>query len=134
VIGVVRHWHGLLREVAVPHPCRQPRSGWRGSEHLMELWVSLFSAGGLEQIVFSGSFQLKRFYDSTEIKLSFMLGHGSLLVLGYRWPRQIMYARTTQNAGKILTEAPDVTKIHLLLIRTEYTSICLGWEKEFMRL
>ena len=29
----------------VPHPWRQPRSGWMGSEHVMELWVSLFIAG-----------------------------------------------------------------------------------------
>ena len=34
------------------HPCRQPRSGWMGSEHLMELWVSLFSLRGLEQMAF----------------------------------------------------------------------------------
>ena len=64
MIGVVRHWHGLLREVAVPHPCRQPRSGWRGSEHLMELWVSLFVAGELDQMAFKGPFQVKRLYDS----------------------------------------------------------------------
>jgi len=24
---MVRHWHRLPREVVVPHPCRQPRSG-----------------------------------------------------------------------------------------------------------
>lgn len=27
----------------------------RGSEHLIELWVSLFSAGGLDQMTFKGS-------------------------------------------------------------------------------
>ena len=32
-IRAVRHWHRLPREVVVPHPCRQPRSGWMGSEH-----------------------------------------------------------------------------------------------------
>ena len=31
----------------VPHPWRQPRSGWMGFENLMELWVSLFIAGEL---------------------------------------------------------------------------------------
>ena len=34
---VVRHWHRLPREVVGAHPWRHPRSGWRGSEHLMEL-------------------------------------------------------------------------------------------------
>ena len=29
MVRVVR----LPREAVVPHPCRQPRSGWRGSEH-----------------------------------------------------------------------------------------------------
>jgi len=29
-IGVARHWHRLPREMAVPHPCRYPRSGWMG--------------------------------------------------------------------------------------------------------
>ena len=44
-IRVVRHWHRLPREVVVHHPWRRPRSGGRGSEHLKELWVSLFIAG-----------------------------------------------------------------------------------------
>jgi len=57
-IRVVRQWHGL------PHPCGQPRSGWRGSEHLVELWASLLIAGGLDQVAFKGPFQLKRFYNS----------------------------------------------------------------------
>ena len=42
----------LPREVAVPHPCRQPRSGWEGSEHLVELWVSLRTAGEWDQMAF----------------------------------------------------------------------------------
>jgi len=63
-VRVVRHWHGLLREVVMPHPCRQPRSGWRGSEHLVELWVSLLSAGESGQMTSKGPFRLKRFYDA----------------------------------------------------------------------
>jgi len=63
-VRVVRHWHRLSREVVGPHPCRQPRSGWRSSEQLMELWVSLLSAGESDQMDFIGPFQLKQFYDS----------------------------------------------------------------------
>ena len=33
------------------------QAGW-GSEQLMELWVSLFSAWGLDWMAFKGSFQL----------------------------------------------------------------------------
>ena len=58
-IRVVRQWHRLPREVVVPHPCKQPRLGWRGCEYLLELWVSLLSAGELDQMDFNGSFQLK---------------------------------------------------------------------------
>lgn len=56
-----------------------------------------------------------------------------LLVWHYRWPRQLMYAHTAGNTGKILAETPGVTEIQLLLIRRmENISICLDWEKEFM--
>ena len=50
------------------HPWRQPGSGWRGSEHLIELRVSLFAAGGLDQMAFKGPFQLRRFYNSLIFK------------------------------------------------------------------
>jgi len=33
----------------------------RGSEHLMELWVSLFVTGEVDQMAFKGPFQLKQF-------------------------------------------------------------------------
>ena len=33
IITVVRHWRRLPMELWVPHPCRQPRSGWMGCEH-----------------------------------------------------------------------------------------------------
>jgi len=45
-------------EAVVPHPCRQPRSGWMGLWTLIELWVSLFMGGGLDQMAFTGPFQL----------------------------------------------------------------------------
>ena len=38
------------------------QAGW-GSEHLLELWVSLFIAGVLDKITFKDPFQLKQFYD-----------------------------------------------------------------------
>ena len=44
---LVKLWHRLNREVVVPHSSRQPTSGWMGSEHLMELWVSLIAAGAV---------------------------------------------------------------------------------------
>jgi len=46
-IRVVRHWHRLPREVIVPIPADTQGQGM-GSEHLMELWVSLciVHAGG----------------------------------------------------------------------------------------
>jgi len=41
----VRQWHRLPREAVVPRPCRQPRSGWTGLWALLELWLSLCTAG-----------------------------------------------------------------------------------------
>jgi len=37
MFGVVRHWHRLHREVVDAPSLETLRSGWRGSEHLMEL-------------------------------------------------------------------------------------------------
>jgi len=39
----------------------QGQAGW-DSEHLIGLWVFLFSAEELEQMAFKGPFQLKQFY------------------------------------------------------------------------
>ena len=36
---------------------------------LIELWVSLFIAGELDQMAFKGAFQLKQFYDSLTFPL-----------------------------------------------------------------
>ena len=58
---VVKHWHRLPREVVGAPSLETPKvRGW-GSEHLMELWVSLFTAGELDQMALKGPFQLKRF-------------------------------------------------------------------------
>ena len=40
------------------------RVGWTGSEHLMEQWVSQFTAGEMDQVAFKGPFLLKQFHDS----------------------------------------------------------------------
>ena len=45
-------------------PCPSPGDVQGQAEHLMELWVSLFIAGELDQIAFKGPFQVKRLYDS----------------------------------------------------------------------
>ena len=39
----------------------QGQAGW-GSEHLTELWVFLFTAGGLDQMAFTSPIQLKSFH------------------------------------------------------------------------
>jgi len=61
----VTRWQRLPREGGgCPVPVyTQGQAGW-GSEHLMEVWVSLFTAGELDQMAFKGPFQLKQFYDS----------------------------------------------------------------------
>ena len=61
---MVRHWQRLPRDGGNPIPGdTQDEVGW-GSELLMELWVSLFIGGQLDQMAFKGPFQLKQFYDS----------------------------------------------------------------------
>jgi len=45
----------------IPEDTRS-QAAW-GSEHLMQLWVSLFTAGMLAQMALKGSLQLIRFYD-----------------------------------------------------------------------
>jgi len=55
----VKHWCSLPREVADdPSLKRGWISGWRGSERLVELRVSLFIAQELDQMPFKGPFQL----------------------------------------------------------------------------
>ena len=49
LIRVVKQWH-RLPTVVDPPPWRRPRSGWRGSEHLIELQVTLFTAEELDQM------------------------------------------------------------------------------------
>ena len=43
-----------------PIPAHTQRSGWMGSEHLMELWVSLFTAGGVGSDGLEGSLPTQR--------------------------------------------------------------------------
>ena len=47
-----------------PIPADTQGQARQGSEHLMELWVSLFIAGPLDQMAFKGPFHLKLFSDS----------------------------------------------------------------------
>jgi len=47
---VCTRWHRVPREGVVPHPWEHPGSGGRGAEHLMEVWVSLGTAGVLSQL------------------------------------------------------------------------------------
>ena len=54
----------------MPHHWGHVRSGWTGSEHLMELCVSLLVAGELDQMAFKDLLQLKQFRDSLK-SLSF---------------------------------------------------------------
>ena len=62
---MVKHWHSLPREV-VDAPFTQTfKIKLDGVlRTLTELWMSLFIAGGLDQMAFRGPFQLKRFCDS----------------------------------------------------------------------
>jgi len=41
---------GCTEKWWMPFPCRHPRSGWRASEHLVKLWVSLYTVGELDQM------------------------------------------------------------------------------------
>ena len=45
MLWVVRHWHRLPREAVMPIPGDTQGQAGPGSEHLMELWVSLLNAG-----------------------------------------------------------------------------------------
>lgn len=61
-MGVVRHW-GRVREVGDAPSLETPevRAGW-GSEYLVGLWVSLFTAGQWDPTAFKSPFQLTPFY------------------------------------------------------------------------
>jgi len=63
-IGVVGHWHKLPGVGGCPIPGdSQGKAGW-GSEHLMELWLSLFIAGELDYMTLKGPPQFKQSYDN----------------------------------------------------------------------
>jgi len=59
---VVRHWQRLPREVVVPHPWRQPRSG--GALSTDGAVGAPVHCRGLDQMAFKDPFQLKCFNDS----------------------------------------------------------------------
>ena len=59
---MVRHWSRLPREVvSVPGDFRLDRA----LSNLIYLWVSPFTAEGLDHLAFMGPLHLKQFYDST---------------------------------------------------------------------
>ena len=54
----------VAQRVVGAHPWRHSGQAGQGSEHLVELWVSLLIARRLDQMVFKSPFQLKQAYDS----------------------------------------------------------------------
>jgi len=58
----MKYWNRLPQEVGDVAENTQGQAGW-GSEHLVELWASLFIARGLDKMTFKGPFQLKQFCD-----------------------------------------------------------------------
>ena len=64
-VRVVRHWHRLPREVTDVPPLETFMVRLEGTLcYLIKLWMSLFTAGGLDWMTFKGPFQLTRFSDS----------------------------------------------------------------------
>lgn len=46
-IKLVKPWHRLPREAVGGYPWSHPKSDWMGSEYLIGLWASLYTAQGL---------------------------------------------------------------------------------------
>jgi len=62
---VVRYWSRLSRKVVDAPSLQTLKDRLDGAlSNLIYLWVPLFVAGGLDQMVFKGPFQLKLFCDS----------------------------------------------------------------------
>jgi len=64
-VRVVRQWHRLPRKVVDAPSLETPKVRLDGAlSNLIYLWVSLFTAGRLDQMALKGPFQLKSSYDS----------------------------------------------------------------------
>ena len=75
-MGVVRQWNRLPRG-AMDAPSLETLKVRldEALSNLMELWVSLFISGELDQVIFNGPFQFKRLCDSM---ISVFTGQGNL--------------------------------------------------------
>jgi len=62
---MVKHWHRLPREVVNAPSLETFKVRLDGAlSNLLQLKVSLLTAGGLDKMTFKGPFQPKAFYDS----------------------------------------------------------------------
>jgi len=66
-VRVVKHWHRLPREVVVAPSLEISKAGFDGAlSNLIQLKMSVLTAGGLDQMAAKGLFQPKAFFDSKQ--------------------------------------------------------------------